>query len=577
MEPQKSTTQMDPQAIALAKAIRKTESNDNFNAKGKSGEFGAYQFMPSTWKQFAKESLGNEDAEMSPSNQNAVAYTMIKKWKDSGLNPAQIAAKWNSGSAEGWENKVGVNKLGVEYNVPMYVKKVTDAYQTFKAPLIETAQASSGTPPTEPTKGLFGQNVNDTLYGQLLDNSITRGIKSFFPGEKVGEAIGTLGGYIASPNKELYDLSAPTPLQVAGDIAQGALMVGTGMPAGSAGISAFGKTLPVLQTATTAMGRIGQASAIGAGIAGTGAIAGGETDPGQILKESAIGGVAGGVLGTGGEVLNKALTSLPNRFAKFAFPGLKTPEALEYATKNTKLGTLQTMIDHNQKSMDNFNSQIKTILSHPDNFDVKVRPEVIVDDVMQIFPRSEYTPSSILNSIKKQVVSEAATISKLQKGIPLNLEDANRLRQVLDSRTYKPSALDTTEIKEGKKLIEAFGNSIRKQVQTLAPETQPIFSNYSKEITLSKVLGKLRNKTDKQSILSLMDLASMGFGTISGIGPVVSLVAQKVLQAPETKIIGSKVISKVAPSINTAQKAVTSKVVPMTIGAISSQDRQPKR
>lgn len=125
-------TQMDNDVINLAKAIRQTESGGNFNAKGASGESGAYQWIPSTWKAHAKQALGDENAPMTPSNQNAVAYTIMKADKDSGLNPAQIAAKWNSGSSTGWENKVGVNEHGVKYDVPRYVKSVTDAYQTIK-------------------------------------------------------------------------------------------------------------------------------------------------------------------------------------------------------------------------------------------------------------------------------------------------------------------------------------------------------------------------------------------------------------------------------------------------------------
>jgi len=129
---QPSAPSMDNDVINLAKAIRQTESGGNFNAKGGSGESGAYQWMPDTWKAHAKQALGNENAEMSPSNQNAVAYTVLKSWKDQGLNPAQIAAKWNSGSEVGWENKRGVNGAGVQYDVPKYVKSVTDAYQTVK-------------------------------------------------------------------------------------------------------------------------------------------------------------------------------------------------------------------------------------------------------------------------------------------------------------------------------------------------------------------------------------------------------------------------------------------------------------
>ena len=142
MNPTPSTTpQMDNDVINLAKAIRQTESGGNFNAKGASGEHGAYQWTPNTWKAHAQQVLGDANAEMTPSNQNAVAYTVLKSWKDKGLNPAQIAAKWNSGSETGWENKVGTNSMGVHYDVPKYVKSVTDAYQQVK---------QGGTPPADP-------------------------------------------------------------------------------------------------------------------------------------------------------------------------------------------------------------------------------------------------------------------------------------------------------------------------------------------------------------------------------------------------------------------------------------------
>lgn len=144
-----ATSTMDNDVINLAKAIRQTESGGNFNAKGASGESGAYQWMPETWKAHAGKVLGNPNAEMTPANQNAVAYVTLKEWKDQGLNPAQIAAKWNSGSEVGWENKRGVNSIGVQYDVPKYVKSVTDAYQQVK---------NGQTPQADP------QNPSSTAY-----------------------------------------------------------------------------------------------------------------------------------------------------------------------------------------------------------------------------------------------------------------------------------------------------------------------------------------------------------------------------------------------------------------------------
>lgn len=90
---------------------------------------------------------------------------------------------------------------------------------------------------------------------KAVENVVTK----FFPGQKVGQAIGTLGGYGVTAAKEKlgfvpegttaqYDLSAPTPLQVGGDIAKGAA-------------SLAGAKVPV---AGTVLGKAGQFGAIGA-------------------------------------------------------------------------------------------------------------------------------------------------------------------------------------------------------------------------------------------------------------------------------------------------------------------------
>lgn len=123
--------QLDQDAVRLAKAIRHTESRDNEAAKGASGEFGLYQWMPQTWAATTKKY--NLDAgDVSRENQNKAAYMQIKELKDKGYKPDQISAFWNSGKLEGWENNVGVNKHGVKYDTPDYVKKVGGVYQGLK-------------------------------------------------------------------------------------------------------------------------------------------------------------------------------------------------------------------------------------------------------------------------------------------------------------------------------------------------------------------------------------------------------------------------------------------------------------
>ncbi len=120
----------------MAKAIRQTESGGNFTVKGKSGEYGAYQFMPDTWKSYAKEAGVNANLDQStPEQQNQVAYTKIKQWKDQGYNPGQIASMWNAGPGKPnayLEGNKGVNSQGVSYDTGAYAKQVATYYQQFK-------------------------------------------------------------------------------------------------------------------------------------------------------------------------------------------------------------------------------------------------------------------------------------------------------------------------------------------------------------------------------------------------------------------------------------------------------------
>jgi len=108
----------------VAAAIKKVESGGNYNAKGGSGEFGAYQFMPATWKSWAKQYLGDPNAPMTQKNQDYVAEKKIKDLLNQGYTPYQVALVWNGGQPV---VKKGVNKYGVAYDSGAYANKVIKA------------------------------------------------------------------------------------------------------------------------------------------------------------------------------------------------------------------------------------------------------------------------------------------------------------------------------------------------------------------------------------------------------------------------------------------------------------------
>lgn len=176
---------LDPQIVNYLKATRDVESGGNFQARGKSGEYGAYQFEPSTWNQVAPKFGVNVPIEQSsPEQQNEVAYKLASSWKQQhpDWNVGNFASAWNAGEGNAnayLQNHVGTNHLGVSYNTPEYARKVAERYQYYKN------QSNNGLP-TAPTQASqlysgdpvdMGDNQSQTqdqgllgrLHGRLND------------------------------------------------------------------------------------------------------------------------------------------------------------------------------------------------------------------------------------------------------------------------------------------------------------------------------------------------------------------------------------------------------------------------
>lgn len=216
--------QLDPQAVALAKAIRTVESKGDWNAKGKSGEFGAYQFMPSTWDAYAREAGVNAAyGSATPDQQNEVAYKKIKQWKDQGYNVGQIASMWNAGPGkpdayqQGWK---GTNSQGVSYDTPKYAKDVAEAYQRLKGEqMLGQRDADSSQLSEKQGDGTFLGDVGNHVAESAtkLANSIGRAASGEInPLSGLIQSAGAIGGGIADVTND-----ALTHIPVVGGVVKG--------------------------------------------------------------------------------------------------------------------------------------------------------------------------------------------------------------------------------------------------------------------------------------------------------------------------------------------------------------------
>ena len=234
MNPTNSDTEnkLDPSALNLMRAIRTKESGGNYNAVGDVGtSTGAFQFQEPTWKSYAKQVLGDENAQQTKANQNQVAYTKVKEWKDKGWSPEQVAAAWNSGEKRAqdgsWKDNVGdktINGKTVHFDTPSYVNDVISIAKKSKginnpntqaAPLIQpTVPKEDTTLKADTGKGILGKTV-----GVLGDVS---GVTKL--GEGLGYGLSNLMGTqkgLVKTNEQAIDIQSNLLKQIKQNKAQG--------------------------------------------------------------------------------------------------------------------------------------------------------------------------------------------------------------------------------------------------------------------------------------------------------------------------------------------------------------------
>lgn len=401
----------------------------------------------------------------------------------------------------------------------------------------------------EPKKGLLERTTNI--------------VNKIFPGGKVGESIGTLAGYGYTAAKEKlglapkgatanYDLSSPTPLQVAGDIGAGALTV-----AGAKGVGMGG----------TATQKILSSTAYGAGFGGSQAISE-KQSVGDVVKSTALGAGLGAGLGVASvgveSVLNK-VTALPERLVRSA-TGQSKKELLagkdisKYVIENKKIGTAQKLIRDSQTAMDKANEIINTNLKSVPITKHKITNKSLVEGIVKQI--NEQGGDISAEEVKKILYTLAPQSKGLLNKKSMSLVNANKLRQSLD-KTLGDRGFLTSQLPFNKDVLRTFTNALRETIKTKAPEgTRAAFNTLSKELTLYNALSNKVAQGSRNQIISFGDL----FGAIPGgmVGGVPGVIAGA---AARRAVQSTPFLTGSAVTIDTLNKAITpilNKIEPAT-------------
>lgn len=184
--------QVDRDALNLTRSIALAESGGpngrpNYTAIGDANtSAGAYQWnngktalskggVPVNFQAAAKEA-GLNPLDFSPENQDKVAYYQVKKKKDEGLQPWEIAAWWNSGNAKNWEGHKGtvtINGKQVNYDTPAYVAKVKSLY------LQQQQGQQPSFAPNPNLQGVPGQSAENPSLVQDLSSTASNSARKF--------------------------------------------------------------------------------------------------------------------------------------------------------------------------------------------------------------------------------------------------------------------------------------------------------------------------------------------------------------------------------------------------------------
>lgn len=448
---------LDPQAVNLARAIRKQEGGDYHNYSGDGGtSAGAYQWsnydakgnrakmvpgqVPTFFQEQAKQ-YGLDSADFSPKNQDMVAYHAIKDLKDNKkYNVIQIASVWNGGDPNRYDPKY-VTPGGVpsqragSFDVPAYAKAVNDYYQQLKQQTGDISSAPSDiTQETHPELGSFGAGPVDLSEGKVPLGEKALGLGKTFLGA-IADPLTQFGGSV------LEGVTGVSQNQMMGTPESHSLQGITGNRIDKFGYRNEQKLTPgqtaeqvggnLLQNATIAiapelkgagtLAKLGIAGGIG-GLQGAGTAMNEGGSVGDVALSTAI-GVPLGVATAGAPILGSKL------LGKIIPPGVDTVNKniineFTKAVKPTVVGknTAGAVEKYNQDALDALHAinANKGNLIYSDGVSGARNPQSL-QELAEAIPQTKQQVYKLYNDITKEATGQGAVV------------DVNGISKELDS------------------------------------------------------------------------------------------------------------------------------------------------
>lgn len=402
----------------------------------------------------------------------------------------------------------------------------------------------------------------------------SRAVGRVFPGEKLGEAVGTsiagIGQFLkGEPEraKEILDTQVK-PSEIAGELVN------------------MGASLTALK-GVGLVGSLGKRILTNIGLGG--AISGGEAvsedaSAGEALRSALKGGSVGAaipILGSQLRFVGRQIEQLPARFVNSALSRSKkevlqdiakdkVDDFANYVIKSKPTKTAKTLLSDSVDNVKRIGTQVAANLASA----VRQSKEKVTigrDNVLDEIVNSPTAQGALLKRADvRGIIERLAPQSKqlLQKS-SLDLTEANKLRDLLDD-TLGDRAFLGGQLSSDKKVLFDFTNLLRETVKNKAPEgTRPLFQELANEIRFRNGLLNRVAKGAGNQVLSFGDFIGGGLGGIFGslgaqplTGAFLGVATRRAIESVPFKIGSAKIISaltKASPvleELTPAQQAV---------------------
>lgn len=378
-------------------------------------------------------------------------------------------------------------------------------------------------------------------------------VTSIFPGEKLGESIGTAiaasGRLIRGDTAGARDIMAtqPTVPQILGEGAAAGLDIAS---MGGAGLTGKFTT------------RLAKSVGLGAGIAASTAVAEGE-DIGDVEKAAIGGGVVGAAIpiaGAGIRAIGRAIDRLPDRLVNSAFGKSKIQIASElrkgkqekfssWVLEKKGVGTASSLYEGSKGAVKELGEQIQKRLSTATTQAGK-QVTVGVDNFLDDIVRSDAASAAQLTreNVKEIITTLAPETKNLLSKKSLNLVESNKLAQLV-TEALGDRAYIMQQSSFNKKLAKGFAYNLREIIKTKEPSTRKLFLEQSREIELRDLLLDKLARRGGSAVLTTSDIIGGGLGSILGgmlgnpvLGVAAGVGVRRTIESVPFKLSAAKTI-----------------------------------